>query len=415
MRSRPWTAVLCATLLLVTVVAPLGARPTTATVQSVCNPEKEPNDEPGAAMPIAGATCIEAEFGEADQDVYAWTLSEAEAKRRWSVGVSAIPGQQVQVQLLHGELDPSGIVIDQTPVVEAGNQGAGLPAAVEDVLLPAGEYLIGASATGPGPYQLTISEGAPLPTTGEAEPNDAVDSAVPVPAAFGLAGNLDDTEDWFAWTLAEGDVERFWTLRLQGPVGSSLSLDLQDPSGASLISLSVGDEGRLDLDGLGLRAGTYLLHVTPVQSAPIPYLLEANPGGERAPNQEEEPDDSAATAFPIDPATPVRGSLTRPGDVDYFRLTADAALSATLFDLKLFSQSTASRSLCLLDAAETELACRSQAGGIDQRERRNVGAIDLDPPELGFAHHREAEVIHLHAGEPATAFARVTEPGGVGD
>ena len=72
-------------------------------------------------------------------------------------------------------------------------------------------------------------------------------------------------------------------------------------------------------------------------------------------------------------------------------LAVDATLSATLFDLKLFSQSPASRTLCLLDAAETELACRSQASGIvltTPEEQSQISAIidertrDLPPEDL---------------------------------
>ncbi|HEU0115639.1 MAG TPA: hypothetical protein VFQ80_13225, partial [Thermomicrobiales bacterium] len=176
-----------------------------------------------------------------------------------------------------------------------------------------------------------------------------------------------------------------WELDAQAGVGDSLTIQLQDPSGAAMANATADATGRIALYDLGLAPGTYRLDVAGGPDRPSPYLLRAVAAGPR-PTADIEPNDDLAHASPLDPAKPaIKGRLARAGDVDVYRLTIDAALAAAQFDLKLIWRSKEDRELCLLDGAGQQLQCRTGAGGVA------LANLTLPPGDYGVAVSGDAD------------------------
>ncbi len=367
---RGWRASVAAVGLLASVAGLGGTVISQATTraQAPCTAETEPNDAPGQGSTADGPLCLSGTLPDGDQDVLEWDVSATEAGQRWTVTLQGVPGTTTSLTLLPITSDPGAM-----PVV-TGNPVLGLdsdptspgPVVQSDLLIAAGRYVLGLSRS-PAPdgdapptldYQVSIEAGASLPPPGDVEPNDDPGHATPERGAFDLSGDLGGTIDRYAWTVSAADAERVWTLGLDGPVGAPLSLALQTPSGTTLTSVASDAEGRADLTDLRLAPGRYIVDLEPAAAAPLVYVLRASATDSLV--GDPEPNDTLATAVPLDPGHMVaRGLISHIGDVDTYGLTVTDELATTLLDIRSVWHADLQRSVCLDDADGTQLACRS--------------------------------------------------------
>ena len=202
-----------------------------------------------------------------------------------------------------------------------------------------------------------------MPPNGDGEPNEDTKHATPVHGAFSLSGDLNGSLDQYLWTVSKEDADRAWSLEADTQVGASLYLALETPAGTVLTSQSADQMGRAGLTDLKLPPGKYIVHVEPASGTARPYVLAAT--STSGVIGDPEPNDTAATAVPLDPSHPVaQGRISRGGDRDTYGLKVSDALAATLLDIKLIWQSGLNRRVCLYDATQTELACRSGTQGV---------------------------------------------------
>jgi von Willebrand factor type A domain len=365
MSGGKWLKILC-----ILTLIPMGWRPAAVVAQpSSCITEQEPNNDPAGANKLTDVeTCVQGSIGNSDQDLFVWTLSEADAKDRWSFSMTGIQGQEDIVKIVTLDYAADGTTVEKVnEVATFTSPGFNEPATAEDVILPPGTYDIGVSASGAGDYTFTIARGHPFPKNRDKEPNDDADTARPLKGAFEISGNLKDSEDWYAWTISDADAKHDWTLSLSGLATYPPALAITDQSGNEVLSnTTAGALGRLVLVDVGLDAGTYLVKVGYSQQNPSPYVLSAVAGEPRRPNIEEEPDEDIAKAGRFDPTKPFRGRLTAGQTIDYLIFTVDDALSNKLFDLKLFWKNKGTqRSLCLVDReTQQDLVCQSGDQGV---------------------------------------------------
>ena len=343
---------------------------TTPPATAECVVAVEPNDEAPDAQDLpATAACVTAEHDNATQDVYNWTVGEAEAGQRWTIAVTGIPSQAVTLQVYRVELDESGTVLSSEQLA-AADGGAGEGASLANLLWPAGEYVVGVGTSGPGPYELTITAGDPAPGVNDPEPNDAADQAASVAGEFGVAGDRAGSADWFAWELDAAAAAQRWELRLQLPVLSAANLHLTTEDGTEIYSGAVDTTGSLRLVDIGLEPGHYLISVDSATDAVAPYILEAVPGDARAEGQESEPNDTFASGMPVTPvvgSTAIAGRLASVGaetDYDTYRLAVDGDVAGRQMDVKLFWRGGSSRRFCLQDAAGQPLQCGDGVAGV---------------------------------------------------
>ena len=196
-----------------------------------------------------------------------------------------------------------------------------------------------------------------MPPDGDVEPNDDAKHATPIRGAADLTGDLTGSIDQYAWTLSATDAARTWSLEADGPIGASLSLSLDGPDGTTLTTVTSDGFGRASLTDLRLAAGTYLVALEPASDTTQRYVLMATASDSL--KGDPEPNDTAATAVPLDPTHLVaRGRLAHAGDVDTYALTVTDALAATLLDVRVLWHTDLERSVCLSDPNGTQLACR---------------------------------------------------------
>lgn len=324
-------------------------------------------------MALSGAVCVQGTMAEKDQDLFLWTVSETEAGKLWSLTLTGVPETTTLVEVYPVESEPgkAPVQLGSRLLQFAVQVGHSEPAEEADLLFLPGVYLIGVGRGGtidgaPTPtndYNLTIAPDGDVPAVGDVEPNDDAKKATPVEGAFALSGDLQKSADSYAWTLSEQDQERGWELHANGAAGKSMSIELVDPDGFSLVTLQAPSDGRIALYDLGLRAGTYLISVKYSASESLPYIIEMVEAGER-PAADAEPNDEIASAAPLELERPAKGRLSASDGGDVYRLAVDAALAGSLFDLKLAWRGGETRELCLLDAAGTRLQCRKGEEGV---------------------------------------------------
>ena len=210
---------------------------------------------------------------------------------------------------------------------------------------------------------MSIDAGTPLPPSGDVEPNDDLTTATALSGAFAISGDLRDSQDVYRWTtpdLADGQA---WDVQLTGALTSGAQVSIQDATGTTLASAYPDALGRAELADLRLPAGDHFLFVTPSTSVSMPYGLSATAGD--LGNADPEPNSVVAVAVPLDPARPiVHGRLAAGDNRDWYSLDVDQTLAASLLDIRLIWRSGPARTLCLADAAGTELQCRNGDHGV---------------------------------------------------
>jgi hypothetical protein len=354
------------------------AAPSTGTpvlAQGDCTSEAEPNETAELGIALAGSACITGTLPDADvQDLWLWTVSEADAARRWTFTVDGIPGTVTGVQVLPITSDAGS-----TPIIEGGKLvevdsalDATGPATVSDLFIPAGHYVLGVGRTatqdGQPPasidYRIVIEPGTPVPRSADEEPNDDPAQASPIHGALDVSGLLDTTADYYAWTLSEADAANGWQVSLESDVGSNAFLSLSTNDGQTLAIVGVGPDGRTSLRDLKLSPGTYIIQP---YGAATPYTLSATATDISA---DPEPNNDAVTASPIVISAATTGRLTE-GDQDVYRFVVDSTLAASLLDVRLLWLSGVVRSLCLSSSIETgvgpSLGCTQGPAGIALR------------------------------------------------
>ena len=203
-------------LLLVSMVT--GAGRATARAQGACGSEVEPNDTPDGAPAATGALCLTGTLPDGDQDLLIWAVAGADAARRWTVGLTGVPDTTTSLTLLPVTSD-SGVepVVTGTQVLALDSHPTSSgPVTEADLLIAPGRYVLGVSrsATTNGEpaatfdYQVSITDGAALPPSGDIEPNDDAKHASRLRDAFDVAGDLGGSIDRYAWTVSAVDAQR---------------------------------------------------------------------------------------------------------------------------------------------------------------------------------------------------------------
>lgn len=349
-----------AILLVLAVCVVIVPRPLQA---QVCTQEIEPNDQPPQATPLAGAGCISAEIGDNDQDLYAWSVTDADAQRSWEFALQGTPTGLTGMQVLRVEFADNGVdVLASTKLFEMSTVN-GESVQSGPLLFSPGVYYLGLSAAdGRGAYQLDLQPGAALPAMSDA--GSSAETPSPLSAGAGettlqASGDLQGQDDYFSWTLSESDASQRWRITAQLPLGENGYIYLFNAAGNQLTYQEVDERGLANMPSLGLSPGTYLLRLSSGRDYSTAYLVAIQPDGERSPTYEEEPNGDASLAWPLDPTQMMEGAFpTGHYDIDFFKFSVDAEFAARQWQLTTSPSIEADFELCLLDSATTQLQCR---------------------------------------------------------
>jgi len=370
-----------------------------------CVVDIEPNDAPGTAQALVGATCLEGTLTESDQDLAIWEVLPSEAGTRWTFSLSGIPTTLTALKLFEVTsepgVEPPTVVTTHFLEVEVPPDSTAT-AVLEDVMLPVGRYLLGISRSVPTSsggaldesYQYRIERGAELPPSADIEPNDKPEGAAGLVGEFSVSGDLDGSLDYYVWSVPESG-ER-WGLELQVPVGEAAALELRDPEGRIIDEMRTDTVARsLDLQ---LAPGDYTIGVSPRAYEPTPYVVSATLHPAEG---EPEPNDQTVDAIPVTDGTPLKGRLAGHGDVDRFRLDVPGGESM-LRDVRVKWRSGLHRELCLLDGDDTNVVC---AEGLEGAALTNLAlgpgahVFELSGPD----DHTDAYLLRVDATSAAVA------------
>jgi hypothetical protein len=345
-----------------------------------CQPEDEANDQP--ADP--GVRILPTEFcvsgtleAVRDQDLYFWEVPPEDGLTTWQVSVRGVPTTFTSVHVF--DLDSA---VGVTPIdMGGGNEVArvdsdvwvGTPVPTSDLRLAPGPYLLGISRAEPGykqdvtddlSYWVELRRGprGTLPS-GDAEPNDDVETAVPIDGAASFGGDAGGTRDVYRWQVLGGDATP-WRVAVEAAPGSSIDLMVTDLDQQTIARTDVDTTGHAALEDLGLATGAYLIWIDG-NAGVDPYTLTV----ERAPQDvDPEPNDVQEQAVVLDPATlTATGRLTSDGDRDRYWADIDRSRTDELTDISLTWSDGRQRGLCIGDDQGSTIACGSGSDGIQLR------------------------------------------------
>lgn len=369
---RRWLGVLGALMAL--VAAMLAVTVTKASAQGACLPDAEPNDQPTLASIRGGELCLDGTLAEGDQDLVAWEVGADDVRTRWSFGLTGVEDALTTLHMLRVTSEP-GVeppTLDTTPLValESGPDARDAPPR-QDVLVPPGRYVLAVFRSGPQgavpepatDYHVAVVRGSDLPPGLDPEPNDAPDTAAPVSGAFAVSGDLAGSDDHLRWTPDPGDPTTLWQVALQVPVGDSVRMTVTTADGVGWTTVATTDGGAIVHDLAADPAG-YDITLSWVDADPLPWVVTAAPEPP-GPDADPEPNDVVPRALALDPARPIaRGRLATTPDYDLWHLSVDDALPSSLLDIRLIAPDGPPRQLCLSDAADVSLQCKTAPGGV---------------------------------------------------
>jgi hypothetical protein len=348
--------------------------PPSASAQTTCATEVEPNQPETDAPQRSGAFCLSAELPGDDQDFLLWDLSAAAPDQTWTLRLTGSAGVLTRLEAYAVDSEPGAPIRAGRRLVELGIEpGAEEPALAAGLLLP-DRVLIGIGRSdlpdGGEPavsaYTLEGLAGSPLGVGSDVEPNDDFETASAVEGTVDLSGDLAGSDDVYAWTVAEESPPDGWRIDARGVAGTGLRLTLRDPTGRSLAGATADGAGLASLRDLRLSPGILELRLSGgPREGPSPYGLTIGPDvgpGDREPN------DEPGRAAPLELGIPTPGRLTGPTDVDFYRLHASEEGAASLLDVRLIWRSGATRELCLTTVDRRSLQCRRGEDGIQLKD-----------------------------------------------
>lgn len=309
--------------------------------QAQCATEIEPNDTPETAVSLPGNACLSGSFVSGDQEIIRLRLDTDSLVRFDLTGPA---GQETRADLFAFSGDPP------TAGVRRYTQVAGGPA--PDLVLPAGEWLIGLSSGGglAGDWQLTPVV-TPVPVSGPDLWTGITGTLVP-----GQALSI-------PLLIDEGAARRRYALTVETPPGEMVQITITGPSGARMLDIGRPSTGPFSLGALGLDTGDYVVGMTALSAQPLPFRVNIAAEGPRIPGREDEPNDRPESARVLTSGQSVTAVLTE-SDTDIWRLNVAAPMAgdaARLAALSLESPEGGAYSFCLRDVSGIDLQCRTGA------------------------------------------------------
>jgi len=364
--------------------------------------ESEPNDTPATANPVAGAVRIAGVQTGTDQDGFMWTVSDEDARKRWTLELQGIAGALTVVEVFTVEFKDNGVdVKSKEKLFSIGTRGA-RPVVAENLIFEPGDYVLGVAHSGGGDgggikqglltpevdtsaftgdtaededakagvdesrgaFRLTMREGDKLVVAERTPENDTKDNAYDLGyrgehAAFYPAENT-----WYRLEIPEKLAGKHWRLAAQTTVGREMTLTLYDGQGERLVDARANRQGRLAIPDLGLAPGNYPVQLEAREGGAI-RVVSTVVTGQRVAGEEAEPNDDWDQANRIDPEGVTTGRFGTKGDEDRFAFEWPGERTERTYTLRLESGSSERLSLCLLDDGGRNVQCRKGSGPIE--------------------------------------------------
>lgn len=358
--------------------------------------EIEPNNEPHLGLPFSAPSLLSGDLREAnDQDAYRWRISDADAQKTWDLTLTGMPEALTGVSLFRiTENEAGDAVTSKETLLTFGIRDGSRPVALRNLLLPAGELVLGVfgagqSSTGFSPPGANLSS-----LTDELDPDPNADDESSLIPAYRLAIEEGDAvgvskvashatqseaislrhntfysevqtgESWFQIEVPDSESLKRYTIDAGIDLSRSLTIEMIDEQGNQISSSTSNKYGQLALRNLALEPGNYFLKTIDVSNSSSEKLaavryLRWHEAGEVIEGEEREPNKSWAHANQMGFAQPIQASMDERGDQDFFRFPISETQSDGTWQLKLESSELQKVTLCLLNLDGTSRQCRN--------------------------------------------------------
>ncbi|CAN5802494.1 hypothetical protein BH23DEI1_BH23DEI1_13040 [soil metagenome] len=330
-----------------------------------CRFEVEPNDVPGEATALAGLPCLVGELDGVDQDAFEWSVVEDDAFVQWQLEIQGIAGQLTQVDVLDVEYAADGVDVAGAETLTTWGTTDGVASRSAPFLMRPGTFVLGISKSGgAGEYVVHLRRGSALTSGGRPLRGETQEGE------HALYGLLDDDARW-AWNLDDDLAGLRWEIRLRGPVGPPLAVELLAPDGTTIDRSETGPGGAATLSSLGLQSGVHTIAVTGVVDR-SPVRIDVVPMGHVTDGDEIEPNDTWETANLLTFDAPL--AAAGPGQ-DRFLIEVGPDVAGVPHDLVV--ESGEMLRLSLVDSERVEVQTRRGVGG-------TLRALTLDEGSYGL-------------------------------
>lgn len=378
--------------------------------------EEEPNNVPAEANRISGAVTLLGTMPGQDQDGYLWTVSDDDARKRWTFELQGIPGALTITEVVRIDYAQNGVEVARADrLMKMGTRDGLSPSVAADLLLEPGDYLLGIAHAGggsnsgtqggifrppsaklsfgesgtpeneidpdgivaveedPGGYRFHIREGKQLfvqsSATAKAGSHGSRETARVVRPGRTHAAFDHSRIVWYSITFSEADAGMHWDINMRVPVGRSAKATLYGDGEEPLTSASADKSGTFAFPDLAPDAGTYYVKLEAELNSPgdgFIRVLETESAGERVNGSEAEPNGKWALANRISLDTPLTGRFGEQGETDFFRFEPPATGMDQLQVLRVETIPPESRlEVCLLAADGKRVQCRRDDAPIE--------------------------------------------------
>ena len=268
--------------------------------------EFEPNDLPADFHKISGEITLSGTMMGANQDGFLWTVSDNDARKRWSFELQGIPGALTITDVLVLEYADNGVdVTGKRSLMKMGTRDGSKASIHEGLIFEPGEYVIGFAQMGAKADNTNAAYRPPMAglsfiaeeVTNKEEVPDTEADAGASPGAYRFLirehtlnvgtnpGPRESRADaykmrlnsefttfepketaWYSFTFNEKNSANRWDIRVQVPVGRRATARLVDADGKELSESRTDDKGRLRFPDLAPPVGTWYVEGAPAST-----------------------------------------------------------------------------------------------------------------------------------------------------
>ena len=228
--------------------------------------ESEPNNKPEEFNRISGAVTLYGTMTGRDQDGFIWTVSDEDARKRWTFELHGIPGALTITQLVKLEYAENGVdVVGKTTLMKMGTRDGLRPSIHEGLIFEPGEYVLGLAQSGSksgegagafrppvgglsfgeeaegsdattespdsadqhGSYRFLIHEQS-MTVNKNPGPRESMESAYKIQPGSSFATYETEQSVWYRFNFNEKHVESRWDIRVQAPICLLYTSDAAD-------------------------------------------------------------------------------------------------------------------------------------------------------------------------------------------
>ncbi|GMQ88024.1 MAG: hypothetical protein BMS9Abin08_1242 [Gammaproteobacteria bacterium] len=375
--------------------------------------EVEPNNTPAEANKISGAVTIMGSMEKGDQDGFLWFVSDNDARKRWTLALTGIPGKLTIVDIFRIEWADNGVdVASKELLFKMGTRDGSKPSIHENLLFEPGDYIIGIASAGgggvyrppttslsfgveekkpaiaaedsePGGYRLSIREGKRLLLEMRPKKPSSKNPAFNLRLGYETAAYIETPNTRYQFEVTDKDTGKRWDIDGQVPVGRQVNAVLRTSDSSQLARVVADEKGKFSFRDLGLQTGSYTIEITGKEAGYI-RALAASSAGLLIKGAEAEPNDQWKLANRADLSQPVTGRMGKTSENDYFRFSLDEATADQVLALRLESAASQPFEFCLLDRKGARIQCRTGKGLIELPD------LVLEPGDWGLVVGRGA-------------------------